>query len=87
MAQSVRELRKNPLSIEPFWERATSGPPIRWEKWRFQVELAILARENITLDSLIQPKPTQVRPPAEPKYQMPIEDATEQTTRSSNQQQ
>ena len=81
MAQSARESRKTPLSIEPFWERPTSDPPIRWEKWRIQVKLAILARENVTLDTLLQRKPTTVRPPAEPKYEMAIEDATDDTER------
>ena len=76
MAQSARESRKTALSIKSFWERPTSDTPIRWEKWRIQVKLAILARENITLDTLLQPKPTAVRLPAEPKYEMPIEDAT-----------
>ena len=77
MAQSARESRKTPLSIEPFWE----WPPIRWEKWRIQLKLAILARENKTLDPLLQPKPTQVRLPVEPKYKMAIEDATGRTER------
>ena len=81
MAQPARESRKTPLSIEPFWERPTSDPPIRREKWRIQVKLAILARENITLDTLLQPKQTTVRLPAEPKYEMPIEDATHETER------
>ena len=81
MAQSARESRKTPLSIEPFWERQTSDPPIRWEKWHIQVKLAILARENITLDTLLQPKPTMVRLPAEPKYEKAIEVATEETER------
>ena len=81
MAQPARESRKTPLSIEPFWERPTSDPPIRWEKWRIQVKLAILARENITIDTLLQPKPTEVRLPAEPKYEVSIEDATEETER------
>ena len=83
MAQSARESRKTPLSIELFWERPTSDPPIRWEKWRIQVKLAILARENITLDTLLQLKPTHVRLPVEPKYEMAIEDATEDTERDS----
>ena len=82
MTQSVRESCKTSLSIEPFWERATSDPPIRWEKWRFQVKLAILARENITLDILPQTKPTHVRLPHGPKYEMTIEDATEHTVRA-----
>ena len=76
MGQSARESRKTPWSIEPFWELPTSDPPIRWENWRIQVKLSILGRENITLDSILQPKPTMVRLPAEPKYEMPIEDAT-----------
>ena len=67
--------------IEPFCERPTSDPKIRWEKWRIQVKLAVLARENITLDTLLQPKPTTVRLPAEPMYEMTIEDATEDTER------
>ena len=81
MAQSARESRKTPLSIEPFWERPTSDPPIRWEMWRIQVKLAILSRENITLDTLLQPIPTEVRLPAEPKHEMTIEDAAEETER------
>ena len=81
MAQPARESRKTPLSIEPFCERPTSDPPIRREKKRIQIKLAILAGENITLDTLLQPKPTTVRLPAEPKYEMPIEDATNETKR------
>ena len=81
MAQSARESRKTPLTIKPFWERPTSDPLIRWEKWRIQVKLAILARENITLDTLLQPKPTTVRLPAEPKYETAIEDSTMETER------
>ena len=81
MAQSARESRKTPLSIEPFWERPTSDPPIRWEKWRIQLKLAILARENITIDTLLQPKPSTVRLPVEPKYEMPLDDTTEEAER------
>ena len=82
MAQPARESRKTtPLSIEPFWERPTSDPPIRWEKWRIQVKLAIIGRENITLDTLLQPKPTTVRLPAEPNYETAIEDSTAETQR------
>ena len=81
MAQSARESRKTPLSIEPFWQRPTSDPTIRWEKWRIQVKLPILARENITPDKLLQPKPTHVRLPVAPIYEMAIEDASEDTER------
>ena len=81
MAQSARESRKTPLSIVPFWERPNSDPPLTWETWRIQVKLAILARENITLDTPLQPKPTTVRLAVEPKYELAIEDATEDTER------
>ena len=80
MAQSARESRKTLLlSIQPFWERSITDPPIRWEKWRIQVKLAFLAGENITRDTLLEPKPTRVRLPTEPKYEAAIEDANEQT--------
>ena len=81
MAQSAGESRKTPLSIEPFWERPTSDLPIRREKWRIQVKLSILARMNMTLDTLPQPKPSHVRLPVEPKYEMAIKDATKDTER------
>ena len=61
--------------------RAKSDPTINWEKWRIQVKLAIPARENITLDTLLQTKPTHVRLPTEPKNEIAIEDATEHTER------
>ena len=77
----LANLEKKPLSIEPFWERPTSDPPMRWETWRSQVKHAIFAGENITLDTFLQPKPTMVRLPAEPKYEMAIEHATEETER------
>ena len=82
MAQPARESRKTPLSIEPLWVRATSDPPIRWEKWRMQVRFAILAREHITIDTLLQTKPTHGKLPSEPKYETAIENETEHTKRS-----
>ena len=81
MLQSAREFRKIPLSIGRFicWEKWRVS--ICWEKWRIQVKLPILAKENITLDRLLQRKPTHVRLPFEPKYKMAIEDAIEETER------
>ena len=37
------------------------------------IKLAILSRENITLDTLLEPKPTRIRLPHEPKYEAPID--------------
>ena len=81
MAQSARESSETPLSNEPFWERATSEPPMRWGKLRILVKLAIPKRENISLDTPLQPKPSRVQIPAEPKYETTVEVATEQTER------
>ena len=81
MAESVRESCKTPLSVGPFWERATSDSPIQWEKSRVQVKLKILARENLTLDTLLQTKTTHVRLQPKPKYEIAIEDAIEHTER------
>ena len=45
------------------------------------MKLAILARENITLDTLLQRKPTHVRLSPDPKYEIAIEDVNEHTER------
>ena len=47
----------------PFWKQATTDPPIKWENWRIQVKPSILARENIKLETLFEPKPTRVKFP------------------------
>ena len=44
-------------------------------------KLAILAREHITLGSLLETEPTKVKLPTEPIYEAPREDANEQTER------
>ena len=49
------------------------------EKWRIQVKMAFHARENKTLDILLQTKPAHAKLPPEPKYETAIEDATEHT--------
>ena len=48
MAQS--ETKRTPLGIDAFWDKTTLDPPLRWEKWRVQYKLALLAKENIILD-------------------------------------
>ena len=62
-------------------QRAPSDSQIRWEKWRMKVKLAIFARENITIDTLLQTKPTHVKLPLELKYETAIENANEYTER------
>ena len=79
MAQAAnRESRGTFLLIEQFWVRATEEPTMQWENWLVQVKLAILAREKITLDSLLEPKTSKVKIPTDQKYEASIEDANEQ---------
>ena len=61
MAQSAtKDSGKSPLGIQPFWEKATLEPPIRWEYLRIQLKLAIFAREGIELDLLLVDPPEHV---------------------------
>ena len=60
MAQSATQ-KRTPPGIEPFWEKTSADPPLKWEKWQMQAELALLAKENIALDILLEPKPENVQ--------------------------
>ena len=70
MAQSAK--RRTPLGIDDFWDKPTADPPLRWEKWRVQYKLALLAKENTILDTLLGPKPEMVDLPLEPIYEEAI---------------
>ena len=70
MAQSaIKDSGKSPLGIQPFWEKATLEPPLRWEYWRTQLKLAILAQEGIEVDLLLADPPVNVILPPEPAYE------------------
>ena len=58
MAQSAK--KRTPLVIDAFWDKPTADPLPRWEKWRVQYKLALMAKENIILDTLLEPKPEMV---------------------------
>ena len=75
--------KRTPLGIDPFWDK-TPDPPLRWEKWRVQYELALLAKENIILDTLLGPKPDTVELPLEPIYEETIVGASAQSERERN---
>ena len=68
MAQSATQ-KRNPLGIDPFWDKLSADPPLKWEKWQMQAKLALLVKENITLDTLLEPKPETVQLPLEPNYE------------------
>ena len=82
MAQSaIKDSGKSPLGIQSFWEKATLEPPLRWEYWRTQLKLAILAREGIEVDLLLADPPENVILPPEPAYEDAVENPTAQSER------
>ena len=82
MAQSAtKDSGKSPLGIQPFWEKATLEPPIRWEFWRIQLKIAILAREGIEVDLLLVDPPEHVLLPPEPAYEDAVDNPTAQSER------
>ena len=58
--------RNTPLGKNPFWERSSTEPPLRWERLSTQIGLAVLAQGGITMDTLLHPKPHKVALPPEP---------------------
>ena len=71
MAQSATQKRA-PLGIEPFWVKPSADPPLKWEKWQIQAKLTLLAKEDIALGILLEPKPAAVQLPLEPIYENTI---------------
>ena len=69
MAQSA--VQKNPLNIEPFWQKPSAHPPTPWERWATLVEIAVHACDGITLLDLDDDKPTEeeIMLPLEPIYE------------------
>ena len=53
MAQSSNE--SNVRGIPPFWQNHTVDPPIPWEDWSDLFQLAIIAKENIDIENLLNP--------------------------------
>ena len=60
MAESASHER-TPLIREHISEKRGSDPYLKWEKWAIQLELALLAKENITLNTLLGPQPEEVQ--------------------------
>ena len=46
--------------IEPFWEKPTLKPLLRWERLQIMLKLAILAKEGISIDTLREDPPDKV---------------------------
>ena len=81
MAQSAADSKNTPLHIEAFWEKPTATPPLTWDKWTQQRKLALLAKEGIQLDILLNDPPAAITYPPEPTYDEPVENHTQATER------
>ena len=51
MAQSAL-YSKNPLNINPFWEKNSSEPPLEWSKWAAIFEMALFVKDGIEVRNL-----------------------------------
>ena len=75
MAQSA-EYSKNPLNINPFWQKASVEPPLEWSKWAATLEMAVFAKDGIEVPNLLRARPQLVEP-SEPVYEVEITGETE----------
>ena len=60
-----------PDHVDAFWEKTTAIPPLTWDKWTQQWKLALLAKEGIQLENLLNDPPTAITYPPEPIYEEP----------------
>ena len=67
---------KNPLNINPFWEKASAEPPLEWSKRAAILEMAVFAKDGIEVRKLLRTKPPLVEP-SEPIYEVEITGETE----------
>ena len=80
MAQSATKERAL-LGIKPFWEKPTLEPPFRWDRWQIVLKLAIMAKEGISINTLLKDPPDNVILPPEPIYEDNVENSTSQSER------
>ena len=45
---------KNPLTINPFWEKASAEPPLEWSKCAAIHEAAVFAKDRIKVRNLLR---------------------------------
>ena len=69
------------LGIEPFWERPTIEPTLRWERWQIMLKLAILAKEGISIDILREDPTDKVSLLPESIYEANVENSAAQRER------
>ena len=81
MAQSAVNERAL-LGIEPFWEKPTLEPPLRWHRRQMMLKLAKLAKKGISIDTLREDSPDKVTFPPKPIYEDNVENSTTQSERN-----
>ena len=42
------------LGIEPFREKSTLEPPLRWDRWQIMLKLSIIEKESISIEILLE---------------------------------
>ena len=80
MAQSAARERSL-LGIEPFWDKPTLEPPLRWDRWQIMLKLTIIAKEGISIDILLEDPPDKDILPPESIYEDDVENSTSQSER------
>ena len=80
MAQSAPK-KQALLGIETFWERPTLENPLKLERWRIILNLAILAKEGISIVILRTTQPDKVNFPPQPTYEEEVDNSTAQSER------
>ena len=78
MAQSNNE--SNVRGIPSFWQNHTVDHPIPWEDWSDLFHLAIIAKENIDKETLLNPSARHH--PQPPNLENPMDGETDNQTQS-----
>ena len=84
MAQST--MARSPLGVHFFWDKSHQ-PELDWEKWLATVKLAIMVKENIQVDKILQTRPEneELDYPTEPHYEPALPDKTTAERREGEQ--
>ena len=78
MAQSNNE--SNVIRIPSFWQNHIVDPPIPWEDWSDLFHLAIIAKENIDIENLLNP--SERHHPQPPNLENPMDGETDKQRQS-----
>ena len=76
-------IKATPLDIEPFWEKPSTDPTLKWGKWQIQFKLLFPfpREENIALHTLLGPPPEQAQLPI---YEDTIQGPSKQSERETS---